>query len=97
VIVYAVKIPVGLDGNGLKSKGRQLDTLAHLKKNIVRVNADSIFLTHALVIAIAKVENDPNYKAYRQGRKIRRVVQRLLETTAIDLSNDGGIPELERL
>jgi len=27
-------------------------------------------LAHALIISIAKVENDPVYKAYRQGRKI---------------------------
>jgi hypothetical protein len=83
VTVHSLKIPV--DFSGVKTKGRQLDTLAHLKKSIVRVNADYNCLAHALVIVIAKVENDPNYKAYRQGRKIRPVVQRLLETTGIDL------------
>jgi hypothetical protein len=46
------------------------------------------------VIAIAKLTNDPNYKAYRQGRKIRPVVDNLLATTGIDLTNGGGIPEL---
>jgi hypothetical protein len=96
VTVHSVKMPVGFGGNGVKTKGRQLDTLAHLKKSIVRVNAAEICLAHALVIAIAKAENDPNYKAYRQGRKIRPEVQRLLETTGIYLSNGGRIPELER-
>jgi len=51
---------------------------------------------HALVIAVAKVENDPNYKTYIQGRKIRNVVQTLLDETGIDLSSGGGIPELKR-
>ena len=43
---------------------------------------------------MAKLENDPDYKAYVQGRKIRRVVQKLLAKTGLDLSEGGGIPEL---
>jgi hypothetical protein len=46
------------------------------------------------VIAIANLTNDPIYKAYRQGRKIRPVVDNLLATTGIDLTNGEGIPEL---
>jgi hypothetical protein len=46
------------------------------------------------VIAIAKLPNDPNYKAYRQGRKIRPVVDNLLAMTGIDLTNGGGVTEL---
>jgi len=42
------------------------------------------------------VENYPDYKAYRQGRKIRQVVQTLLETTGFDLSNGAGIPDSAR-
>jgi hypothetical protein len=87
-------MPVGL--GVVKTKGRQLDTMAHLKSSIVRVNADTNCLAHALVIAIAKGNNDPNYNAYRKGRKMRPIVQELLETTGIDLSKIGGIPELER-
>jgi len=68
--------------------------MAHLKRSIVEENAEQNCLAHALVITITKVGNDPNYKAYRQGRKIRPVVQTLLETIAIDLSNGAGIPEL---
>ena len=49
-----------------------------------------------MVIAIAKVDNDPNYKAYIQGRKIRPVVQTLLETIGINLSNGAEIPEIVR-
>jgi hypothetical protein len=46
------------------------------------------------VIAIDKLTNDPNYVAYRKGRKIRPVVDNLLATTGIDLRDGGGIPEL---
>jgi hypothetical protein len=51
-------------------------------------------LAHAIVIAIAKVTNHPNYNAYRRGWKIFPVVQNLLEATGINLDNGGGIPEL---
>jgi len=67
--------------------------MAHLKTSIVEVKAEENCLAYALVISIAKVENDPDYKAYRQGRMRRQVVQTLLETTGIDLSNGAGIPE----
>ena len=60
------------------------------------MKAEENCLAHALVIAIAKVDKDPNYKAYIQGRKIRPVVQNLLETTGKDLSNGAGIPEIVR-
>jgi len=53
-------------------------------------------LAHALVIAKAKVDGDPNYNSYRRGYKIRPIVDRLLETTGIDLSAGGGVPELMR-
>jgi hypothetical protein len=39
-------------------------------------------------------ETFTNYKAYRQGRKIRPVVDNLLATMGIDLTNGGVIPEL---
>ena len=51
-------------------------------------------LAHELIIAIAKLENDPDYKAYRKGRKIRPVVQKLLAETGISLTEGGGIPQL---
>ena len=65
--------------------------MAHLKRSIVEEKAEENCLAHALVIAIAKVDNDPNYKAYSQGRKIRQVVQTQLETTGIDLTVRGSL------
>jgi hypothetical protein len=58
------------------------------------VKAEQNCLAHALVIAIAKLNDDPNYKSYRKGFKIHSVVDRLLDTTGTDLSNGGGLPEL---
>ena len=83
-------------GYGIKTKGRPLSIMAHLKKIIVEVKAEENYLAHALIIAIARVENDAKYKAYRQGRKIRPVVQALLQQAGIDLTSGGGIPELNR-
>ena len=60
----------GLQGDGIKNIGGPLSVMAHLKKRIVQVTSETNSLTHALIIAIAKATKDPNYKAYRQGRKI---------------------------
>jgi len=74
VTVHSVRMPVGYGRCALKSRGRPLSVMAHLKRSIVEVKAEQNCLAHALVITIAKVDNDPNYKAYRHGRKIRPVV-----------------------
>jgi len=70
--------------------------MAHLKSSIVEVRAVENCLAHALVIAIARLNKDPNYTSYRKGRKIRPAVCQLLETTCIDLKNAGRIHELAR-
>jgi hypothetical protein len=40
----------------------------------VKVKAETNCQAHALVIAIAKITNDQNYKSYRDGWKIGPVV-----------------------
>jgi len=70
--------------------------MAQLEKSIVELKAEENCLTHALIIATAKVDIDSNYDAYRKGRKIRHGVQTLLEMTGIDLTNGTGIPEIGR-
>jgi len=75
--VYSVRIPVGFCKRMIKSRGRPLTVMAHLKRSVVEVKANENFLTHAIIIAIAKLENYPDYKAYVQGRKISPVVQKL--------------------
>jgi len=91
VTVHSEKMPVGF-GYVIKTKGRPLSVMAHLKKSIVEVKADENCLAHALIISIAKVDNDVNYTAYRKGWKIRPVVQTLLQETGIDLASGGGSP-----
>jgi hypothetical protein len=88
--VHSVKMPVGFGKNAIKTKCRPLSVMAHLKKSIVEVRAEQNCLAHVLIITIARLTNDPNYKAYRHGRKILPVVKNLLETTGIDLQNGGG-------
>jgi len=90
--VHSVKMPIGHDR--ISTKGRPLETMVHLKRSIVEVKAEKNCLDHALIASIAKLANDPDYKAFRQGRKILPVVDHLLATTGIDLTNGGGIPEL---
>jgi len=91
--VHSVKMPIG--HGRFAAKGRQLETVVRLKRGIVEVKAEKNCLAHALIISIAKLTNDPYCNSYRDGRKtILPVVDRLLATTGIDLSNGGGIPEL---
>jgi len=58
------------------------------------VKAEENCLAHALIIAIARVDIDTNYTAYRKGRKIRPVVEVLLQQTGIDLTRCGGYPNI---
>jgi hypothetical protein len=90
-------MPVGFGKRGMKSSGLPLSVMAHLKTSVVKVQATDNCLAHAIIIAIAKLENDPDYKAYMQGRKIRPVVQKLLAETGISLTEGGGIPQLIKL
>jgi hypothetical protein len=72
------KCPQVLEGGGVKTKGRSLEQMAHIKRSIVPVNAETNCPAHALIIAIARVDNDPNYNLYRRGYKVRAEVDRLL-------------------
>ena len=91
--VHSVIMPVGF-GRGMKSRGRPLSVMALLKRSVVVVKAAENCLAHAIIIAIAKVENFPNYASFRDGIKIRPVVRKLLADTCIALSGGGGIPKL---
>jgi len=88
VTVHSVRMPVGFGKHVITSTGRPLSVIAHLKTKIVEVKAEEHCLAHALLIAIVKVDKDTSYKAYIQGRKIRHVVETLLGTTGIELSNE---------
>ena len=61
--IHTVKMPLGF-GRGIKTKGRSLTALAHLKKFIVKVKSEINSLAHSLN-TIAIISNYPNYKSYR--------------------------------
>jgi len=63
-------MPMGYGKHAIKRMGSPLSVMAHLKSSIVEVKAEENCLAHALIIAIARVDNDANYTAYRKGRKI---------------------------
>jgi hypothetical protein len=50
--IHAVRMPVGF--GGVKTKGRPLEVMAHLKKSIIEVKTETNCLAHALIIAIPK-------------------------------------------
>jgi hypothetical protein len=89
-------MPVGFGRHVTKTKGSQLQVMAHLKTSIIQVKTETSCLAHALIIAIAKIKNDADYAAYHKGRKRQPVVDNLLATTGMNLDSDGGIPELDR-
>jgi len=95
IVVHSIGMPVGF--GRVTTKGRPLSVLAHIKRSIIKIKVETNCLAHALIIAIAKATNDPNYKAHIQGRKILPAVQNLLKTTIIDLIKGAGIPEIEGL
>ena len=89
VVIQSVKMQVGF-GKTIKSKGRPLHETVHEKRSIIEVKSKTDCLAHALLIAIARLENEPVYKSSRKGWKIGAAVQRLFETTGIDLQKGGG-------
>jgi len=82
-------MPVGFGKRCIRSNGRQLSFMAHLKRRIVEVKAKDNYWAHSLIIATAKVYNNSNYTSYRDGRMIIPVVRNLLVKTIIDLSEGG--------
>jgi len=61
--VHSVKMQIG--HGRIATKGRPLEKMVHLKRSIVEVKAEENWLIHALIISIAKLTNDPDYKAFR--------------------------------
>ena len=74
VVIHSVKMPVGF-GKDVKSKGRPLSVMAHVKHIIIEVKTETNCLAQALIIAIARLTKDPNYKSYNNRCKIRPEVQ----------------------
>ena len=60
------------------------------------MKAAFLCMAHALVIAIANVNSDPKYESYRHGRCLKKPVEDLLKASGVDLSNGGGLEELQQ-
>jgi hypothetical protein len=60
-------MPMGFDGT--KNIDKPLSVMAHPKKSIIEIKVETNSLAQALIIAIAKVTRDSNYKSYLDGRK----------------------------
>jgi len=66
VTVYSVRMPVAFGKHAIKRRGSPFSVMAHLNRSIVEVKAKVNCSAHALLIAIGKVENDPNCNSYRK-------------------------------
>jgi hypothetical protein len=62
--VHSVKMPVGF--GLLKTNGRPFKELIRGKRSVVEVKAEENCLAHAIVLAIAKLKNHPNYESFRK-------------------------------
>jgi hypothetical protein len=60
ITVHLVKMIIGHGSNRIATKGTPLRIMVRFKRSIVQVKAESNCLAHALVIAKAKVDGDPN-------------------------------------
>jgi len=69
VVIHSVKMSVGFGKTALKSMRRPLSVTAQVKHSIINVKGENKCVTHALIIAIARLTKDPNYTTYRQGCK----------------------------
>jgi hypothetical protein len=53
------------------------------------LKAGFLYLAHALIIAMARVNGDPKYKSYRDGKALKQPVQNLLSGSGVDLNRAG--------
>ena len=83
IVIQSVRMPVGFGKTAVQSKGRPLSDMAHVKRSIIEVKAETNCLAHALLIAFARLTKDPNYNSFRRGYKIQPKVQQLLQKTGI--------------
>jgi hypothetical protein len=70
-----VRVPAGNGRMAEMTKGRSFNVLIAIKKSIVTVKA-TLCLAHALIIAIAKVNNDPKYASYRDKYSLKEPVKK---------------------
>jgi hypothetical protein len=64
-----MSVGYGFRGDGIKAKGRPLQVMAHLKRSLIQLKAETNCVAHALIIVFAKITNEPNYNSYQRGCK----------------------------
>jgi hypothetical protein len=79
-----------------KTEERSLQALSALKNSVVTVKAALLCLAHVLIIAMARVNNDPKYKLYKDGKSLKQHVEDHLKASVVDLSNGGGFEEFQQ-
>ena len=86
-------------GSGIKKRDLiDLKDFLHKKKSIVRIkNEDDLCLARALVVAIAKIEEDPGYKILADSRKrVQEDKAKELHLLANVPFGPCGIPQVEK-
>ena len=68
-----VTMPAG--NGGVKTKGRSLDAISAIKKSIVRFKAVMNCLAYALFIAMVRLNEDPKYRLYKDGKCLKKPVE----------------------
>jgi hypothetical protein len=66
VVVHSIKMPEDFGRKSVKSKGRPLSEMADLKRSIIEIKAEKKRLVHDIIIAIARITDDPNFNSYRR-------------------------------
>ena len=101
ITVYHVAMPQGGSNNCFTPRDRhialELEAWLQKKKSVVIVNnkSDNLCMARSIVIAKAKLENSPNYKAIRrpdQGVGLRIGRMTLQKRLALDLHDSCNIP-----
>jgi hypothetical protein len=99
VTVTRVNVPVG-KGRVRPGMYNNFDEECKARKGIVVINnKDNLCLARAIVVAIANVTKDPEYKAIRQDMGQRQTfrAKKLMAKACVDIPEEGaGIPELEK-
>ena len=54
-------------------------------------------LANAFILAMAKVNGNPKYTSYRNGRGLKQPVKNLLSASGVKLISGGGFRELEQI
>ena len=97
VDILHVEAPQGSGRSRLKRDILDMRECLHKKKSIITIkNNDNLCLARALVVAVAKIENAPNYKnLIRSDRRMQEKEAKKLHAAANVPLGSCGIPEVK--